>query len=91
MTPNRYGKAELVTEIAEATGETKAHVEKMISQVLNTIAQRAATGKVALVGFGVFETRHRPEHVGRNPATGEEMRINAKSRLAFRASRNPRW
>ena len=50
----------------------------------NALAEK---DKVQLVGFGTFETRDRAERTGRNPQTGEEMKIEASTVPAFKAGK----
>lgn len=84
---NTYTKSDLIAEVAAETGDTKARAERMVAATLEVIARRAGAQKVALKGFGTFETRERAERNGRNPATGEAIRLGPSSRLTFRASR----
>jgi DNA-binding protein HU-beta len=43
--------------------------------------------KVRVTGLGIFQVRKRPARLGRNPATGEQIKINASKKLAFRAAK----
>jgi DNA-binding protein HU-beta len=82
-------KAELVDAIAEKAGVTKKEADAVLSAVIETIVESVAGGdKVALVGFGSFEKRHRKEREGRNPKTGEAMTIAATSVPAFSAGKS---
>ncbi|MCG9890449.1 MAG: HU family DNA-binding protein [Thermosynechococcaceae cyanobacterium MS004] len=81
-------KAELVDAIADKTGVTKKEADAVLSAVIETIVESVAAGnKVALVGFGSFEKRHRQAREGRNPKTGEAMTIAATSVPAFSAGK----
>lgn len=78
-------KAELVNRVAERTGLTKKDTEKAVNAVVEAIEEALAVGeKVSLVGFGTFEVRARSERTGRNPQTGESIRIPASRVPAFR-------
>jgi DNA-binding protein HU-beta len=82
-------KAELVDAISEKAGVTKKEADAVLSAVIETIVESVADGeKVALVGFGSFEKRHRKEREGRNPKTGEAMTIAATSVPAFSAGKS---
>jgi DNA-binding protein HU-beta len=77
-------KAELVTAIANKTGQTKADTEQTLHALLETIVDQVAQGdSVALVGFGTFKTAHRAAREGRNPATGESLTIEASTLPKF--------
>jgi DNA-binding protein HU-beta len=82
-------KAELVDAIAEKAGVTKKEADTVLSAAIETIVGSVAEGdKVALVGFGSFEKRHRKAREGRNPKTGEAMTIQATSVPAFSAGKS---
>ena len=68
---------------------TKTEAEKMLNCVLNGITQALAQGdKIVLVGFGSFEAQHRKARDGRNPKTGEKMRIPAYNQPTFKAGQH---
>lgn len=78
-------KPELVEAVAEKVGITKKDSEKAVAAVLEGIADTLAKGeKVQLVGFGTFEVRHRNAREGRNPSTGEAIKIAAQNVPAFK-------
>ena len=78
-------KAELIQRVAERTGLTKKDTEKAVNAIVETIEEALASGeKVSLVGFGTFEVRSRRARTGRNPQTGESIRIPASKVPAFR-------
>jgi DNA-binding protein HU-beta len=78
-------KQDLVGFVAEKAGlskkESDAAVTAVIEGITNTLAKG---GKVQLVGFGTFETRHRQAREGRNPSTGEAIKIAASKVPAFK-------
>jgi DNA-binding protein HU-beta len=81
-------KGELVDIVAKKTGITKKDVDNVISVTVNSIMEAVANGdKVTLVGFGSFEPRERKEREGRNPKTGEPMKIPATTVPAFSAGK----
>lgn len=72
-------KDELVTAIAKEANLTKVDAEHALTAALSAITAALAAGdKVTLVGFGTFEVRDRAEREGRNPQTGEAIKIEAK-------------
>ena len=81
-------KNELVSAVAEATGVTKKDTDAVIKAVFEKITAALAEGnKVQIVGFGTFETRERGERTGKNPRTGEEVKITACKAPAFKAGK----
>ncbi|MDD4035745.1 MAG: HU family DNA-binding protein [Bacilli bacterium] len=79
-------KAELVEKIAEKAGFTKADAERAVTAFVDSVTEGVKkAGKVTLVGFGTFEKRRRDARVGRNPQTGETVKIPARNVVAFKA------
>jgi DNA-binding protein HU-beta len=79
-------RAELISEIAELTGQPKTQVSATLSALLHTVTGAVQKGeKVTLVGFGTFERRTRQARTGRNPRTLAPLRIPASKVPAFRA------
>ena len=77
-------RQELVDAIAKETGLSKTDADKALKAFTGTVSKELKKkGKVQLVGFGTFEVAERPEREGRNPQTGETMKI--------KASRNPKF
>lgn len=71
-------KNELIDAIAGETGFTKADTGRFIDAFVNHVTAAVASGdKVALVGFGTFQSAKRAAKSGRNPKTGETMQIPA--------------
>jgi DNA-binding protein HU-beta len=82
-------KVELVSAVSDKAGITKRDAEKAITALVETIEDALKTGeKVSLVGFGTFEVRDRKPRVGRNPQTGEEIRIPASRVPSFKAGKS---
>ena len=78
-------KTDLVKAVADA-GLTKKDAEKAVAAVFGAIEGALAKGdKVQLIGFGTFEVRERAAKEGRNPKTGEKIRIAASKVPAFKA------
>ncbi|MUG09024.1 HU family DNA-binding protein [Commensalibacter melissae] len=78
-------KQELVASVAEKTELSKAKSGEVIDAVLSTIEETLAKKQeVRLVGFGSFVTAHRKAAKGRNPRTGEEIKIPASTSVRFK-------
>ena len=78
-------KTELIAAVAAKTGLTKKDAEQAVNAALDTITAEIAKGeKVALAGFGTFETKHREARTGRNPLTGATVEIAASNTPAFK-------
>ena len=81
-------KTDLVNVVADATGKTKKDVEAVIGATLDAIAGALKDGdKVQLIGFGTFEVKDVAARDGRNPKTGEAIKIEAAKKPAFSASK----
>ena len=81
-------KNELISAVAEVTGISKKDTSAVIGATLDKIAEAMVAGdKVQLIGFGTFETRERGERTGKNPRTGEEVKIAACKAPAFKAGK----
>ena len=78
-------KTELVEVVSSKAGVTKTEAQKVVTATLDAIVQGVvADGKVILPGFGTFETRQRSARNGRNPRTGEVIKIMATKAPAFK-------
>ena len=76
-------KVELVEAVAEEAGLTKADATRAIDATFAAITKALANGdKIALVGFGTFDVSKRE---GRNPRTGETVKIAARNAVTFKA------
>lgn len=81
-------KAELIAVVAEKSELSKKDSEKAVVAVVDAITEALVAGeKVALVGFGTFETKTRNERQGINPITKEPMTIAAATVPAFKAGK----
>lgn len=81
-------KSQLLTILAEKTELSK----KNVGEVLDKLAEMAYTevkknGEFAVPGFGKLVKAHRKARVGRNPATGEEIKIAAKTVVKFKLAK----
>ena len=81
-------KADLVKSVALEAGLSQKDAEKAIKAVFDSVAgSLAKKEKVQLVGFGTFEVRARQARTGRNPKTGEEIKIAAANVPVFKAGK----
>lgn len=81
-------KAELVEMVANATDLSKAKTDEVISALVATIVEAVSKGdSVQLVGFGNFSSGERAARTGRNPRTGEEIKIAAAKTVKFTAGK----
>lgn len=81
-------KNELVASVAEHAGLTKVDAAKAVDAFIISITKSLkANQEVRLVGFGTFAVTNRPAGVGRNPRTGETIKIKASKMPKFRAGK----
>ena len=81
-------KIEFVDAVAKETEWTKKDSEEAINAVVKVITNALVAGeKLSIVGFGTFEPRKRAARTGRNPQTGKEIKIAAKTVPAFSAGK----
>lgn len=77
-------KGELINKIAEA-GLTKKDAGVALDAAINAVSDALAKGdSVQLIGFGTFSVKERAAREGRNPATGETIKIAASKNVAFK-------
>ena len=82
-------KAELVEAIQKSLGAdaTKRSAEEALDAVLSSIAKGVKKDKkVQIIGFGTFEVKKRAARMGRNPKTGEALKIAASKSVGFKPS-----
>jgi DNA-binding protein HU-beta len=87
-------KVELVTlrqiavSISETCEITQKQANELLSSTVELIGKHLKQGaRIRVGGLGTFEVRKRPERTGRNPATGEPIKIKASKKVAFRAAK----
>ena len=81
-------KEELVKEVSKKANVSQKAAADVIAATIEAIQKTVASGKkVTLVGFGTFEARERAARTGRNPQTGAEIKIEAKTVPAFSAGK----
>jgi DNA-binding protein HU-beta len=81
-------KAELVTKIADDAGITKSQANAALDSFVEAVTKTLkGGGKVTLVGFGTFSVSKRNARTGRNPQTGDVIKIKAKKVARFKAGK----
>ena len=81
-------KADLVSKIAGESGITKSQAEKAVEGFVSAVSSALTSGdKITLVGFGTFCVGERSERDGRNPRTGEKIKIPASKVVKFKAGK----
>ena len=81
-------KAELIEKVAKDAKVSKAVATTALSSMLDGITRSLSKGKtVTLVGFGTFSVSKRKARKGRNPQTGEEIKIPASKSPRFKAGK----
>lgn len=81
-------KSELIEAVRVEMGGTKKAAEEAVNAFVSVVTENLKKGeKVQLVGFGTFEVRTRAARKGRNPQTGEEIKIPASKAPVFKAGK----
>ena len=79
-------KTELINAIAEKAGLSKADSKKALDACVSAISEALKAGdKISLIGFGTFAVTERPSRTGINPRTKEQITIEAKKVVKFKA------
>ncbi len=80
-------KAEMIDAVAEAASLSKADAERTLGAFFDHVVSATKSGdKVTWPGFGNFSTTQRAAREGRNPQTGEPVKISASTAMKFSAS-----
>ena len=82
-------KADLILKVANDADITKAAASKAVQSFLDGIASglKKKNSKITLVGFGSFKKVYRKTRWGRNPQTGEKLKIKGRNAITFKASK----
>lgn len=85
-------RSDLVRRVAQQNpSATLTQIEKCVNIIFDEITNTLAKGgRVELRGFGVFEVRHRDARTGRNPRTGQSVKVPAKAVPFFKAGKQLR-
>ena len=80
--------SKLAAELAEKHEMSKKATTELLNAFVDLTVKNLKKGhKVRITGLGIFQVRKRPARMGRNPATGEQIKIKASKKLAFRAAK----
>ncbi|MFC1814993.1 HU family DNA-binding protein [Thermodesulfobacteriota bacterium] len=82
-------KVELIEKMAKDAGITKTAADAALASFIDGVTKtlQKKTGKLTLVGFGTFSKSHRKARKGRNPQTGETIKIKASNVVKFKAGK----
>jgi DNA-binding protein HU-beta len=81
-------KGDLISKISEDAGISRTQANAAIDSFVDAVTKSLKSGgKVTLVGFGTFSVSKRSARVGRNPQTGETIKIKAKKVAKFKAGK----
>jgi DNA-binding protein HU-beta len=81
-------KSELIEAIADGSGLSKADAGRALDAFTSGVTKALKKGQtVSLVGFGTFSVKKRAARTGRNPRTGETIKIKASKNPAFKAGK----
>ncbi len=80
--------SKIAAELAEKHEMSKKGMAELLSNFVELTVKNLKKGhKVRVTGLGIFQVRHRQARLGRNPMTGEQIKIKASKKLAFRAAK----
>ena len=80
--------SKIVAELAESHEMPKKQLAAIFSDFISTTVKHLRKGsKVRVNGLGMLQVRKRPARLGRNPATGEQIKIKASKKVAFRPAK----
>jgi DNA-binding protein HU-beta len=80
-------QTQIIAEMSTKTGIAKKQVKDFIASLVDLAYREAKKGEFALPGLGKLVKQKRKARLGRNPATGEEIKIPAKTVLKFRVAK----
>ena len=79
----------LAAAIAEEHELAKKQSEQILNDAVGLVTKHLKKGeRIRIAGLGILQVRKRPARMGRNPATGEQIKIKASKKVAFRASKD---
>ena len=80
--------SKVAAELADKHDMSKKAVSELLGAFVDLTVKHLKKGnKVRVTGLGIFQVRKRQARMGRNPATGEAIKIKASKKLAFRAAK----
>lgn len=88
-TPATVPLSKLIAELADRHELPKRAVAGIFDDFVQSIVKNLKKGhKVRITGLGILQVRKRPARMGRNPATGEAIKIKASKKVAFRVAKD---
>jgi DNA-binding protein HU-beta len=79
---------QIAAELAESHDLPKKQAEAILSDLVTVTTRHLKKGdKIRLTGLGILQVRARPARMGRNPATGEAIKIKASKKITFRPAK----
>jgi DNA-binding protein HU-beta len=88
-TPSVLTLKHLAADLANSHDMPKKQVEGVLTDFVTLIGKNLKKGaKLRITGLGILQVRHRPARMGRNPATGEAIKIKASKKIAFRPAKD---
>jgi len=79
----------LAAQLAEQEGLSKKQSEAVLNGMVTAITKHLKKGsRIRINGLGILQVRNRPARMGRNPATGEQIKIKASKKVAFRVAKD---
>jgi DNA-binding protein HU-beta len=80
--------SKIAAELAEKHEMSKKGMGELLANFVELAVKNLKKGnKVRITGLGIFQVKKRPARLGRNPLTGEQIKIKASKKLAFRAAK----
>jgi DNA-binding protein HU-beta len=80
--------SKIAAELAEKHEMSKKGMGELLANFVELTVKNLKKGnKVRITGLGIFQVKKRPARLGRNPLTGEQIKIKASKKLAFRAAK----
>jgi len=85
-------KADLIEKMAKDAGITKVAAKAALKSFIDGVSKglKKKNSKVTLVGFGTFKNVYRKTRMGRNPQTGEKIKIKGRNVVTFKPGKNLR-
>ncbi len=81
-------KAELIEAVADGADLSKADAGRAVDSIIDAVTSSLKKGEqVSVVGFGTFSVKHRAARTGRNPRTGDTIKIPASNVPGFKAGK----
>ena len=88
-TPATVSLKQIAAELANQHDLSKKDAEAVLNGFVGLVTKHLKKGeRLRLTGLGILQVRKRPARMGRNPATGESIKIKASKKVAFRAAKD---